>query len=383
VIVVITIHGIGFQRAPSALDASDGYADALHEGLRTHLGAALGDDPNRLAAGGRGPVYVESESPPRSGAPEAGAGRLGRWIASGSVGIVGVPLAPAGTEVAHVALVYSGLEEQGTDLGALHGLEVLSVPSLASYATVGGMAQLIVSDLDGLRRSHAGAAAAGAQRGLIDRLLHRPGGTPPAGATDPGSLAALRAFEDGVAAYVTRNEHRERVRAFLRDAVSRVLARSDVDGVVLNGLSNGTVMGFDTVAAFSPPSARRVRALITAGSPLRKYADLFDWGHDAGAMRAMGGGWINVWDPADWVADPLGPPAGWKRGEPIPEGGGPGLFVVHDPETGVETPMAVTDLQVDNGRDGAAGAPGPHDYWDNDAFCAAAAALISGAIRLS
>ncbi len=378
-IVVISVHGIGFQRAPSAHDASDGYADALHEGLRAHLGAALGDDPNRLAAGGRGPVYVQSEFPPRSGATEAGVGRLGRWIASGSVGIVGVPLAPAGTEVAHVALVYSGLEEQGTDLTALHGLEVLSVPSLASYATPGGIAGMIVSDLEALRRFHA--QGAGAHRGLFGRLLHRPGGTPHADDADPGSLAELRAFEDGVAAYVTRNEHRERVRTFLRDAVSRVLARSDVDGVALNGLSNGTVMAFDTIAALSPPSASGVRLLITAGSPLRKYSDLFGWGRDAGSMRLLGGGWTNVWDAADWVADPLGPPAGWKRGEPLPEGGGPGLFAVHDPDTGTELPQSVTDVQVDNAHDAVGGALRPHDYWDNDAFCAAAAALISAAIR--
>ncbi|MGD0834356.1 MAG: hypothetical protein ABSA40_08035 [Candidatus Dormibacteria bacterium] len=379
-IVLITVHGIGFQRAPSALDVSDGYADALHEGLRAHLGAKLGDDPNRLAAGGRGPVYVQSEFPPRSGATEAGAGRLGRWIASGSVGIVGVPLAPPGAEVAHVALVYSGLEEQGTDLVALRGLEVLGLPSLASYATLGGIARMIVSDLEALRRSHAAAGAA-AHRGVFGRLLRRRGDEPPADAAGTGSLASLRAFEDGVAAYVARNEHRERVRAFLRDAVSRVLARSDVDGVAVNGLSNGTVMAFDTIAALSPPSARGVRLLITAGSPLRKYVDLFDWGRDAGAMRHLSGGWTNVWDPADWVADPLGPPRGWRRGDPLPDGGGPGLFVVHDPDTGAELPRPVTDVQVDNVRDAAGGAPDPHDYWDNDSFCAAAAALISGALR--
>ena len=262
-IVLITVHGIGFQRAPSALDVSDGYADALHEGLRAHLGAKLGDDPNRLAAGGRGPVYVQSEFPPRSGATEAGAGRLGRWIASGSVGIVGVPLAPPGAEVAHVALVYSGLEEQGTDLVALRGLEVLGLPSLASYATLGGIARMIVSDLEALRRSHAAAGAA-AHRGVFGRLLRRRGDEPPADAAGTGSLASLRAFEDGVAAYVARNEHRERVRAFLRDAVSRVLARSDVDGVAVNGLSNGTVMAFDTIAALSPPSARGVRLLASS-----------------------------------------------------------------------------------------------------------------------
>lgn len=46
-IAVVTVHGIGSQEAPSGLAGSDGYADGLHEGLRTHLGVALGDDPNR------------------------------------------------------------------------------------------------------------------------------------------------------------------------------------------------------------------------------------------------------------------------------------------------------------------------------------------------
>jgi hypothetical protein len=48
-IVVVTVHGIGSQEAPSGLAASDGYADELHEGSRAHLGVALGDDPNRGA----------------------------------------------------------------------------------------------------------------------------------------------------------------------------------------------------------------------------------------------------------------------------------------------------------------------------------------------
>ena len=41
-LVVITIHGIGFQQAPSSPATSDGYAAALHEGLRGHLGDLLG-----------------------------------------------------------------------------------------------------------------------------------------------------------------------------------------------------------------------------------------------------------------------------------------------------------------------------------------------------
>jgi len=381
-LVVITIHGIGFQQAPSSLTASDGYADALHEGLRAHLGAALGDDPHRVDTGGRGPVYAQSNFPPLTHATEPGLSRLGRWTVSGAVDISGVPLAAAGAEVAHVALVYSGLEEKQSDFTALHDLAVLAEPSLGSYATLGGLIEMLRRDTEALAQHPAisGPPGPGLRlrtdlarlRGLVDHLIH------PQAAS--GGLGVLRTVEDDVAAYVTRNEHRERVRMFLRDAVSRVLGRHDVSGVVVNGHSNGTVMGFDLIAALSPPSARGVRALITSGSPLRKYSDLLDWGRDAGNLRLIPGGWSNFWDPLDPVADPLAPPSTWKRGEPIPEGGGPGMFAVHDPDTGAESPMAVTDLQVDNVRDSTGGGLRAHNYWDNDAFCSAAAAVITGAL---
>jgi hypothetical protein len=394
-LVVITIHGIGFQQAPSSLATPDGYADALHEGLRRHLGDLLGDDPTRIAAGGRGPVYTQSNYPPLTHATEPGLRRLGSWTPSGSVDVTGVPLAGAGKQVAHVALVYSGLESQQSDLAALHDLAMLADPSLGSYATLGGLGHMLVSDLEALRLHPAISGAPGASlqprtetvhhRGLVDRLLHRPDGpqpaAPPGEAQGDGATGVLRTVEDDVAAYVTSNEHRERVRMFLRDAVSRILGRPDVEGAVINGHSNGTVMGFDLIAALSPPSAPAVRALITAGSPLRKYSDLLQWGGDAGNLRLITGGWTNLWDLLDPVADPLGPPSTWKRGEPIPEGGGPGMFVVHDPETGAETAMPVSDLQVDNVRDSTGGGLRAHNYWDNDAFCAAAAAVLSGALR--
>lgn len=389
-IVVVTIHGIGFQQAPSEVGASDGYADALHEGLRAHLGAALGDDPNRVAAGGGGPVYAQSNWPPQTHATEAGLSRLGRWTASGSVDVTDQPLAPDGAAIAHVALVYSGLEEQASDATAVITMDVLSLPSIASYATLGGLIGMAVHDLEALRKHPVNTSPPGpsvqpraqppAHHGLMERLLHHQSDaaatTPPAD-VEPGAFGALRTIEDDVAAYVTRNEHRERVRMFLRDAVSRLVSCPDVEGVVVNGHSNGTVMGFDLIAALSPPSARHVRALITAGSPLRKYSDLLDWGRDAGNMRLITGPWTNFWDPLDPVADPLAPPSDWKRGKPLPDGGGPGMFVVHDPDTGAQSQMSVTDVQVDNVKDSKGGGLRAHNYWDNDAFCSQAAALIS------
>jgi hypothetical protein len=388
-IVMITVHGIGSQEAPSGLATSDGYADALHEGLRKHLSAALGDDPNRVAAGGHGPVYAQSNYPPLTHTTEAGLSRLGRWTASG-VDITGAPLAPAGTEVAHVALVYSGLEERADDDTALHTMDILALTSLGSYATLDGLAKMALHDLEALRQHPANSAAPApnlqprsdppAHRGLMQRLLQLHNGSraaaPPPVDIEPGALGVMRTVEDDVAAYVTRNEHRERVRMFLRDAASRLIGRADVEGVIVNGHSNGTVMGFDLIAALSPPSARNVHGLITSGNPLRKYSDLLDWGRDAGNLRLMSGAWTNFWDPLDPVADPLGPPSSWKRGQSLPQRAGPGMFVVHDPDTGAESPMAVTDIQVDNVKDSTGGGLRAHNYWDNDAYCSVAAALV-------
>ena len=93
----------------------------------------------------------------------------------------------------------------------------------------------------------------------------------------------------------------------------------------------------------------------------------------------MIGSWTNFWDPLDPVADPLAPPPSWKRGQPSPHGGGPGLFVVHDPDTGAESPLAVTDVEVNNVKDSKGGGLRAHNYWDNDTFCAATAEVVSGA----
>jgi hypothetical protein len=211
-------------------------------------------------------------------------------------------------------------------------------------------------------------------RGIVARLMRRPAATPDTSSTGP--LGILHTVEDDVAAYVTRNEHRERVREFVRDAACRLVTRTDVDGLVVNGHSNGTVMGFDLVAALSPPSAQKVRALITSGSPLRKYVELLDWGRDAGNLRLLRDSWTNFWDPLDPVADPLAQAYGWKRGQAMQPISGTSMFVSHDPDTGMQGEIAIFDRQVDNVRDSEGGGLRAHNYWDNDAFAAGAAPLL-------
>jgi hypothetical protein len=388
-IVLLTIHGIGFQQAPSGLFATDGYADPLHERLRSQLGSALGDDPLRVAVNGSGPVYVQSSYPAHTTATEPGVARLGSWEPGGTVNATNEPLAAAGSAIAHVALVYAGLEENSGDIAALLGLETLSAASITDYASLGGLAKMVVRDLEALRVHPEGDGSPSPSlrprtdttmhRGLARRLLDRVG-KPSSQIKPTGPAGILHTVEDDVAAYVTRNEHRERVRSFIRDSASRIIARPDVAGLVINGHSNGTVMGFDVLAAMSPPAAAKVRALITSGSPLRKYADLLDWGRDAGSARLMRDQWVNFWDPLDPVADPLSPPFGWKRTQQVPPSNDGSMFVVHDPTTGDERNLPISDMQVDNVHDSQGMGLRAHNYWDNDAFASGAAAILRQAV---
>ena len=387
-IVLVTIHGIGFQSAPTALNADDGYADPLHKNLcaQPPLGdGVLGDDPNRLQAGGDGPVYVQSCVPLDKHDPqeeqkysyEGGLGRLGTWSGS-ALDPSDQPLAPEGARLAHVALVYSNLEGVAGDLDATLALGVLGAPTLTHFATVGGIVKLAFQDIRVLAMRHGEPAPslrvrpeAQHHRGAISTIIHH-------GAPATGPLATLYEIQDDVAAYVVRNELRERVRGFIRDAVGRLLARPDVEGVIINGHSNGTVMGFDLITAMSPPSALRVLAFITAGCPLRKYVDFMDWGVDGYSLALLRpGGWTNFYDQVDPVADPLQPLADWKRGDDLPPGGGPGMFVTFDPTSGAPSQIAVKDEIVDNVAAQVGGGLPAHNYWDNLVFCAKLAEVIA------
>ena len=399
-LVLVTIHGIGFQQKPSDKPgAFDGYADLLHQHLEEQsalAGGVLGDDPKRQ--GVRGPVYVQSVWPPETTNAEEGLKRLGSW-ADGRIASPAPPLAGDGARIAHVALVYSNLEETHGDAVALADVIALGLPSLTHYATIGGIVRAAFDDLWGLHGREAQPVQgltprdeAAKHRGFISRLLHR-------GADSTKTPSTLHVVEDDVAAYVVRNEHRERVRAFIREALTRILFRDDVEGVIVNGHSNGTVMAFDLVANLPPQLAPRVRALITSGSPLRKYVDFMDWGTDArnfywaptgapatgvpaAAAVAWPDGlhwWNNFVDNDDPVADPLQPPVEWKLGQPMPAGGGPGLFVVYPPEGGDAVHVPLTDIVVDNVHAPGVGGDLPaHNYWDNKGqFCSKAAEILS------
>lgn len=387
-ICLVTIHGIGFQQAPT--DGIPGYADMLHERLSKYLDASLlGDDPQRQRTqrGENGPVYVQSSWPPESNRSEPGLARLGTWapVQPRTVDAAGKSLTDGDQRIAHVALVYSHLEDQGPRLGALAEAGTKAAFSLGHYASITGAARMVFADVTTMIEHHAPAGGtetpslrvrADALRRSRQAPASSPGTQGSAAIQQPGGglLATLRQLEDDVATYVCRNDLRERVRSFVRDALLRLIFREDVAGIVVNSHSQGTVVAFDVLRELPPFAASKVQWLVTAGSPLRKYTDIFCWGNEIGNMHAMGpwntdatGPWTNFWDPTDPVADPLAPPAAWRPGSRRPRSAKPEtLYQWIDPDTGEPALAPVDDRKVDNVRNSVGGGLRAHNYWDNE-----------------
>lgn len=390
---VVTVHGIGFQQPP--VDDPDahggrraGYADALHIALKSALGARLGDDPNRAAFGVSGPVYVQSSW---DDIPEEGLKRFeGPLVGDGT------------SEVAHVALVYSGSEIDGPHLGSTLDTLARTVVGLSDYAHPLSAVHMLAADVAAML--HHGKAPDGASassltprsdvppapehpggdrlRHLLDHVTHLPGRAEPTAPPQVTSVSLLQALEQDVAAYVCRNDLRERLRDFLQEALARLAARDDVEAIVINAHSQGTVLAFDTLGRYAPA---KVRALVTAGSPLRKYVDLFSWGERVGSLANLvteGWTWRNVYDRLDPVADPLEPAGSWRIGDPIPEPPGPTLFRMVQPDEPLSTgtiDCPVRDHVVDNVAHCGGSLPA-HNYWDNtEEFIPILAEVISHA----
>jgi hypothetical protein len=171
-----------------------------------------------------------------------------------------------------------------------------------------------------------------------------------------------------VATYVCRDDLRERVRSFVRDALHRICYRDDVSGVVVNAHSNGTVIAFDVMRQLTPIAARQLRHIVTSGSPLRKYVDLFTWGTDAGSIENMPDPkrWTNFWDERDPVADPLAPGREWLRGRPLPTSPASDSLFRQVSDSGDVAPLPIDDRLVDNLSHSSGGGLQAHNYWDND-----------------
>jgi hypothetical protein len=386
-VCLVTVHGIGFQRAPDDASGVAGYADALHAHLREFLGSELGEDPERQVVG---PVYVSSEW---NRSPADGLARLD----------AGRPLARPG-KIAHVALVYSPSE--GRDSHRAETADALNraAASHHQYASAVGILRLLLSDAwatvhDNTQGSRASTLLPRTDlhhAELLTHLLHHRAQAPETDAGQAvGSLGMLRALEDDIATYLARNELRERVRGFVEDALLRLLEREDdITAIVVNAHSQGTVVCWDVLrrlpfsawARARDGRAERVQHFVTAGSPIRKYVDMFAWGKEIGELATVlpsgALSWTNFCDPRDPVGDPLNPPETWRPGQPWDRPGEPdsGLLIARNFDDGSHHHVTITDHQVDNIAHSTGGGLQAHDYWNNTReFVPELAKVLAGA----
>jgi hypothetical protein len=388
-ICLVTIHGVGFEQAPER--GIPGYADLLHQHLAARLDASLlGDDPRRQRKehGEHGPVYVQSTW---SHATEKGLVRLGAWGPNPRQVKHGKrqELTDDGQPIAHVALVYSDLEDQGPRLTSLAELAADAAGALVSgrYVSVVDAVRMALVDVRAMGPATAGEAPSSLRvRQEALRPAKRPAGRAPQASVAPeqklpsgGLWTTILQLDHDVGAYVHRNVLRERVRGFVREALLRLIFRDDVAGVVVNAHSQGTVVAFDVLHDLPPFAATRVLGFVTSGSPLRKYVDVFHWGNEIGSIHDMpatdfgelhGIPWINFWDEHDPVADPLTPPQQWRPGDPTSQNDkaskGTTLFEWVNPNTGNVGQVRVADQRVDNLRNSVGGGLQAHNYWDNE-----------------
>src|SRR5438094_78317 len=356
---LVTIHGIGFQDPDDDARQIRGYADDLHCALKGELpDGYLSDDPHREISGD---IYVRSD--PSGGNDRAeGLKRLGTRRADGTTDPTGAEFIKSGQDaarLAHVALVYCNSEDwQHLHIGsAVDGLARALVASgrYLSIVTSPGWLCRIVRGL----RLHSSPRASLQRRGDLKKQPS-PGGS--------GTATVLWGLINDTCAYICENNLRTRVRGFVWEALVRLAQRDDVEAVVINAHSQGTVVALDALSGLEPNIGQKVQALITAGSPLRKYVDLFAWGDrlNRPVRLRWQEAWINFWDPADPAADPLRPPPSWKAGANPdicrPEGT---LFEALDPNWGNALPVWVKDIEVNNLKWSKGGGLQAHNYWDN------------------
>ncbi|HEX2911753.1 MAG TPA: hypothetical protein VH186_13165 [Chloroflexia bacterium] len=368
---LVTLHGMGFQQLPEPSQHIEGYADTLHKRLNRYLNDRLGGDtdPRETRGPDDGPIYVSSHWPPEIEKVEPGLARLGQWelnqMKNRVINIEKASIIDRERPLAHIALVYSQLKDTRLHLGATLDTVARVLFSSRHYLTLAETAQVIFRlGLEGL-----------------EDLLKAPGTTDHEDKTslkvrsDLPSVTrenrttfetVMQHLEQDVATYVCHNELRERVRSFVYEALLRLCYRPDVEKVVVNAHSQGTVLAFDVLRQLPPAAVDKVTCFVTAGSPLRKYVDLFYWGQDAGCISNMK--WINFWDENDPVADPLAPEKEWKRGQAIAVSGSEEthFYFAYDADSGKKLRVGLKDIRVDNLGQKVGGGFPVHNYWDNE-----------------
>ena len=376
---LVTLHGIGFEQPPKPGLPNSGYADPLHQHLKKCLGTLLSDDPNRtegrMHPGDNGAIYVESRYTDAQGKPtrEEGLKRLGVWCDDQQkIDITDAPFVAKDMNdgsISHIALVYSNLEPMGPEVEATWITLETSLASASHYGSVTGLLHMAVVDGLAIIGNHTKVdqepVSSRPRTNLgfrsVKHLGHQGQAAP---APQPGILAALRNIEDDVACYVCHNEERERVRSFVYEALTRIAFRDDVENIVLNTHSNGTVVAFDVLRNLPEQVTKKIKIFVTAGSPLRKYTDLFHWGHEIQSLYRFES-WYNFWDRCDPVADPLNPPKSWEIGDKIAPSDET-LFECID--LGDKEPfwIKINDIPVDNVHNSYGGGLQAHNYWDNE-----------------
>jgi hypothetical protein len=421
-VCLVTIHGIGFEQRPTAGEPWSGYADMLHARLSEALNGGggpslLSDDPHsqrkprksdkKARLGQTGPIYVESSWPPpepgqqeTKSAREAGLKRLGAWRHATPEHVVGAikvsdeaQLAEPGRPIAHVALVYSHLEDQGPRVGSAADTLARTALSAFHYDTLFGEAKMLYNDTVALLfPPHVSVSAPDdlppslrVRSDVRHRVphLHIPLTAP---AKEPQQQPSEHSHDvvfqlmDDVATYIVRDDLRQRVRSFVREALLRLIYRDDVAGIVINAHSQGTIVAYDVLSQLSPFEASKIWWLVTAGSPIRKYVRLFAWSAEIGALREIGlredAGhnadgrevlpvrWTNFYDERDPVADPL---RGEKREDAPPKDNTDEKTLLNwvNPTSGDVCPVAVEDVEAYNVQKVSSGGLRAHNYWDN------------------
>lgn len=279
------------------------------------------------------------------------------------------PLVTDQEPIAHVALVYSNLEPKEPETGAMLLTTEIGLLSAPHYASISEWLHLALTDGLAMISHHAASSsqpASGRPRADLwsrsVKHLGKLGRATPAPA--PDVLAALRFLEDDVACYVCHNEERERVRSFVCEALMRLAFRDDVGSIVINAHSNRPVIAFDALRCLPEDATGKIKAFITAGSPLRKYVDLFQWGRQVQCCYPATP-WYNFWDAHDPVADPLDPPVSWHVGDAIYPSQ-ERLFSRINLVSEVPCWIPVNDLRVNNQQYSSGWGLQAHNYWDNE-----------------
>ncbi len=384
-ICVVTLHGIGFEQAPQTdkdgVVLKAGYADSLHMHLSKCLGSMLSDDPNRRRAkdepGVNGAIYVQSCWAENGGTPshEVGMKRLGVWsddmtciIRDDVSHLISDEDYASGKRVSHVALVYSNLEKPVNETGATLITLERSFFAVDRYGTPLNVLKMVKDDILAVFRERSQEPAQSQSTGSLQPRndmdsKHKAKAVSADTAPASGLLDTLEYLKDDVACYVCNNDERERVRSVVREALMRLAYRDDVDEIVLNTHSNGTVIAFDVLRHLPQEAAKKIKVLVTAGSPLRKYVDLFNWGTEVQCLYPFQP-WYNFWDPFDPVADRLDQPASWHLGDDVVSSDKK-LFSRIELNYEQASYLKVYDIQVSNIENSDGGGLQAHNYWDN------------------